>query len=128
MKMRETLGRHKFLKRAAQAALIMSWWLASTAQAADNWPQFRGPAASEVSASSSAPNTWSATDSVAWKTPIPGRGWSYPIVWGERIFITTAIKEEGELEAVKKGLYLGGERPAPKGLHRWVEIPLFRPS
>ena len=66
------------------------------------------------------PDTWSAADGVAWKTEIPGRGWSSPIVWGERVFITTAIKEGGEPEPVKKGLYFGGNRPAPKEAYRWM--------
>lgn len=94
--------------------------LSSSVSGQDNWPQFRGPTGSGVSTNSGLPDTWSAADHVAWKTPIPGRGWSSPIVWGNRVFITTAIKEEGELEPVKKGLYLGGDRPAPKEVHRWV--------
>jgi outer membrane protein assembly factor BamB len=104
--------------------LIFCAWsvllLSSAAPGQDNWPQFRGPTASGVSTNSGLPDTWSATDRVAWKTPIPGRGWSSPIVWGNRIFITTAIKEGGEPEPVKKGLYLGGDRPAPSDVHRWM--------
>ena len=84
-----------------------------------NWPQFRGPGALGVSTNTGLPDKWSATEHVVWKTPIPGRGWSSPVVWGNRIFITTAIKE-GELEAVKGGLYFGGNRPAPKEAHRWI--------
>ena len=100
--------------------LVVFWWLSGTGRAADNWPQFRGPASSGVSADSGLPDTWSAVDGVAWKTEIPGRGWSSPIVWGEKLFITAAIKEEGELEPVKKGLYFGGDRKAPKEVHRFV--------
>ena len=104
--------------------LVFCTWsvllLSSAAPGQDNWPQFRGPAAAGVGANSGLPDTWSATDRVAWKTPIPGRGWSSPIVWGGRIFITTAIKEGGEPEPVKKGLYLGGDRPAPSDVHRWM--------
>jgi outer membrane protein assembly factor BamB len=99
---------------------FLSWWLAATSQAADEWPQFRGPGASGVSGNSGLPDTWSATDRVAWKAPIPGRGWSSPIVSGNRIFVTTAIQEGGEPEAVKQGLYFGGDRPTPKEIHRWV--------
>jgi len=104
--------------------LIFCAWsvllLSSAAPGQDNWPQFRGPTASAVSTNSGLPDTWSAADRVAWKTQIPGRGWSSPIVWGGRIFITTAIKEGGEHEPVKKGLYLGGDRPAPSDVHRWM--------
>jgi len=105
---------------AAAWLLVVAGWLPCAARAADDWPQFRGPTGSGVSAAAGLPDTWSATDHVAWKTPIPGRGWSSPIVWGNRVFLTTAIKEEGELEPVKKGLYLGGDRPAPKEVHRWM--------
>jgi len=65
------------------------------------------------------PERWSATDNVAWKTDIPGRGWSSPIVWGNRVFLTTAINW-GESEPPKKGLYFGGNRPdPPKSEHEW---------
>ena len=110
----------RFLAAAAVSLLVVSRWLPGTTRAAENWPQFRGPAASGVSTNSGLPDTWSAADHVAWKTEIPGRGWCSPIVWGERIFITTAIKEGGEPEAVKKGLYFGGNRPVPKEVHRWM--------
>ena len=111
--------RDRFLAPAA-FLLVLSSWLCHTARADDNWPQFRGPGASGVSANSGLPDTWSATERVAWKTAIPGRGWSSPIVWGEKIFITAAIKEGGELEPIKKGLYMGGNRPPPKEVHRWI--------
>ena len=110
----------RFLVPAAACLLVISGWFPCTTRAADNWPQFRGPTGSGVSTNPGLPGTWSAADRVAWKTPIPGRGWSSPIVWGQRIFITTAIQEGGEIEPVKKGLYLGGDRPAPGETHRWI--------
>ncbi|NQT35946.1 MAG: PQQ-binding-like beta-propeller repeat protein, partial [Planctomycetes bacterium] len=100
--------------------LAVSSWLHGTSRAADNWPQFRGAGASGVSANTGLPDTWSATENVAWKTEIPGRGWASPIVWGGKVFITTAIKDGGELEPVKKGLYFGGNRPVPKEVHRFA--------
>jgi outer membrane protein assembly factor BamB len=101
-------------------ACNLGWWLAGMALAADNWPQFRGSHASGVSAHSAVPDAWNASSHVVWKTPIPGRGWSSPVVSGERVFVTTVIQEEGEPEAVKQGLYFGGDRPTPKETHRWV--------
>ena len=56
------------------------------------------------------PDHWSATENVAWKTDIKGRGWSSPIVWGDKIFLTTVVNL-GEAEEPKKGLYFGGNRP-----------------
>jgi outer membrane protein assembly factor BamB len=88
--------------------------------AAPDWPRFRGPGSSGVSTLSDLPDAWSETEHVAWRTPVPGRGWSSPIVQEGRIFVTSALREDGEAEPVKKGLYFGGERPAPKQSHRWV--------
>ncbi|MGD0517894.1 MAG: hypothetical protein ABSA26_10205, partial [Thermoguttaceae bacterium] len=48
----------------------------------DNWPQFRGPGARGIAAGANLPDQWSDTENVAWKTDIPGLGWSSPIVWG----------------------------------------------
>jgi len=56
-----------------------------------NWPQWRGPEGQGVSAETGLPSEWSATKNVKWKTPIAGRGHSSPIVWGKRIFLTTAL-------------------------------------
>ncbi len=90
--------------------------------AEENWPQFRGPGARGVVADRAAelPVHWSATENIAWKTGIPGRGWSSPIVWGNRVFLTTVVNL-GETEPPKKGLYFGGNRPdPPKSTHQWI--------
>ncbi len=101
-------------------ALLVSFLLCPSAFAGDQWPQFRGPGASGVSDGTGLPDTWSATENVVWKTPIPGRGWSSPIVWGNRVVVTSAIQEEGTPEPARKGLYIGGNRPTPKEPHRWM--------
>lgn len=106
---------------AASLCLLAAWnCISSACRAAENWPQFRGPGATGVSANPGLPDTWSTVDGVEWSTGIPGRGWSSPIVWGKKIFVTTAIKEGGEVEPVKRGLYFGGNRPAPKEVHSFV--------
>lgn len=84
-----------------------------------NWPQFRGPDSTGVVEDPSLPDTWSETKNVVWKSEIPGLGWSSPIVWGDRIFLTSVVSA-GEIEAPKKGLYFGGERGLPKDEHRWM--------
>ncbi|MEQ8788032.1 MAG: PQQ-binding-like beta-propeller repeat protein [Pirellulaceae bacterium] len=60
---------------------------------AENWPQFRGPTGQGMSAETGLPLHWSATENVAWKTELPGEGWSSPVVWGDRVFVTTATDE-----------------------------------
>ena len=61
--------------------------------AATDWPQFRGPEGQGHSASVDAPLTWSETDNVRWKVPLPGAGWSSPVVAGGRVWITAAVSE-----------------------------------
>ena len=93
--------------------------------ASDNWPQFRGPEGTAVVADDPAlPENWSATENVAWKTPIPGLGWSSPIVWGDRVFVTSVVAEE-DYEGPQPGLYLpeaGADTPPdpPPGTHHWM--------
>ena len=62
---------------------------------AENWPQFRGPTGQGHSTETGLPLKWSATENITWKTPIPGQSWSSPIVWGDRVFLTTAT-DNGE--------------------------------
>src|SRR5436190_8594148 len=57
-----------------------------------NWAQWRGPDGLGISPSSVYPDEWSPDRNVAWKTAVPGRGHSSPIVWGNRIFLTTSIE------------------------------------
>jgi outer membrane protein assembly factor BamB len=57
-----------------------------------NWPQWRGPAGLGVSAEADYAEEWGPDTNIAWKTPVPGRGLSSPIVWGDRLFITTSIE------------------------------------
>src|SRR5262245_55937403 len=83
------------------------------------WPQFRGPGARGVAEDATFPDRWSVTENVAWRTEVPGRGWSSPVVWGGRVFLTSVVNQ-GESEAPRKGLYFGGDRPKPpKSVHEW---------
>lgn len=92
---------------------------AASAAADAHWPQFRGPQAAGVSANPHLPDRWSATENVEWKTELPGRSWSAPIVWGGQVFVT-AVASAGPTEEPKKGLYLGGNRSeAPRSEHDW---------
>lgn len=88
--------------------------------AVDYWPQFRGPQSDGVAEDPNLPETWSLTQNVAWKTEVPGTGWSSPVVSGDRIFVTSVISSN-EQEEPKKGLYFGGNRETPPpGEHRWM--------
>ena len=83
---------------------------------------FAGPAALGIADNPDLPDTWSATENVAWKHDIPGRGWSSPIVWGHRVFVTTVTSDEALKDKDRKrGLYLGGNRRTSrrKRVHQW---------
>ncbi|NJM55103.1 MAG: PQQ-binding-like beta-propeller repeat protein [Verrucomicrobiae bacterium] len=77
---------------------LMSVCLLSPAllRAAD-WPEFRGPTGQGHAAPGKLPLQWSASKNVAWKTPVPGEGWSSPVVAGGRVFLTAAVAEGGGL-------------------------------
>jgi outer membrane protein assembly factor BamB len=59
--------------------------------AQDNWPQWRGPLGTGVAPNARPPLEWDDTKNIRWKKELPGKGHSTPIVWGDRIFLTTAI-------------------------------------
>jgi hypothetical protein len=73
-------------------ALLLAGGTASAA--AEDWPEFRGPTGQGLSAATSLPVTWDLQANVRWKVPIPGKGWSSPIVHDGRIFLTTAVPSE----------------------------------
>jgi outer membrane protein assembly factor BamB len=92
----------------------------------ERWPQFRGPSSSGLSENAGLPDVWSETQNVVWKTGIPGRGWSSPVVWDGRIFLTSVVSADPE-EPPKRGLYFGGNRTSPPlGEHRWMVYCLDR--
>jgi len=64
-----------------------------TGPAMKYWPHWRGPSVQGIVEGKGYPDTWSEKDNVLWKVPVPGRGHSTPIVWGDRIFITTAAPD-----------------------------------
>ena len=93
--------------------------------AAQNWPSFRGPAASGVSDGQKLPTTWDVAKgkNIAWKTPIPGLAHSSPIVWGDRIFVTTAISSRPDA-GFKRGLYGDGDASDDRSVQKWKVLCL----
>ena len=75
-------------------AAVFSFGARDASAKGGNWPQWRGPEGQGVSTETGLPSEWSATKNIKWKTPITGRGHSSPIVWGKRIFLTSAIEGE----------------------------------
>ena len=97
------------LTTIAAAALLSTLSLTAVTRAPKpgvDWPQFRGIAASGIAEGFSLPTTWNAADktNVLWKTAIPGLGLSSPVVWGDEVFVSTAISGKAD-SGLKVGLY-----------------------
>src|SRR3954451_21509949 len=74
---------------SARLLLAIPLFCASVSPAED-WPRFRGPTGQGISTDQSPPTRWSETEHVAWQAEVPGEGWSSPVVWGDRVFLTSA--------------------------------------
>lgn len=100
--------------------ILVTMIIGLQAEETTNWPQFRGPGARGVAKGKGLPTTWSTTENVKWCVPVPGRGWSSPVIWGDKVFLSSAIST-GKEKTVKKGLYFGGNEKTPSpNQHRWM--------
>lgn len=90
------LGPRFWSGRSAPLWLALALSLPAAGQDGSPWPSFRGPSASGVADGQDPPTTWNAEsgDNIAWGTRIPGLGHSSPILWGERIFVTSAVSDD----------------------------------
>jgi outer membrane protein assembly factor BamB len=91
----------------AAAGVLAAPRAVAPSAAGDIWPQWRGPSGLAVGQAATYPETWSDTANVAWKTAIPGRGHSSPVVWGDRIFLTTSIEGGAAPAGHKPPVHLG---------------------
>ncbi len=86
-----------FRRAVAQLCLWIVLVVAVSGEAlSENWPAWRGPRGDGTSLEKDVPVKWSATENVAWKVPIPGKGHASPIVWGDRIFVVTAVEDKDQ--------------------------------
>ena len=85
---------------------LLSVLLLTAAARAEDWPEFRGPTGQGHYAGKGLPIEWSTTKNVVWKEAIPGRGWSSPIVFDGRIYLTTAVPVEGSKDQSLQALCL----------------------
>src|SRR5260221_13857003 len=67
---------------------------ASDATKSENWPSWRGPRLDGTAHETGIPTRFSDTDNVRWKTKLPGSGYSTPVVWGDRLFVTWCVEAE----------------------------------
>ena len=99
--------------------------LPARGSAAGSWPSFRGPGASGVADGQGWPETWSGKsgENILWRTAIPGLAHSSPIVWGGRIFVTTALTSKAKA-TFRPGLYGDGDASEDRSSHKWILIAL----
>ncbi|HYE63952.1 MAG TPA: PQQ-binding-like beta-propeller repeat protein [Pyrinomonadaceae bacterium] len=86
-----------------------------------SWPSFRGPQASGIAEGQNLPDRWDGKtgENILWRTPIPGLAHSSPIVWGNRIFVTSAVSSEPNA-TFRPGLYGDGDASKDRSRHRWL--------
>jgi outer membrane protein assembly factor BamB len=95
--------------------------LRDAATPAGSWPSFRGPQASGIAEGQNLPDRWDGRkgDNILWRTPIPGLAHSSPIVWDDRIFLTSAISTDKKA-TFRPGLYGDGDASNDRSRHRWM--------
>src|SRR5262245_45284096 len=84
--------------KALFVSLFIPCLIGADPSTVENWPRFRGPNGNAVNNAQPLPTKWSVTKNIHWKTPIPGEGFSSPIIWKDRIFLTSAF-EHGQRRA-----------------------------
>jgi outer membrane protein assembly factor BamB len=112
------------------AVLLGAVSFAGAEPAVDNWPAWRGPTLNGVAVKGSPPVTWSETENVKWKVALAGRGSSTPVIWGDKIFIQTAIPSADEPERPAEPQSGGGPRstPPPSAPYKFNVVCLDRAS
>ncbi|MBW8040588.1 MAG: PQQ-binding-like beta-propeller repeat protein [Planctomycetes bacterium] len=88
--------------------------------AGQNWPSFRGPSASGIAKGFNTPVKWDIekSENIRWKIDVPGLGHSCPVIWGDRIFVTTAVKDDGQ-SRLKVGLYGDVKSEKEENIFSW---------
>ena len=107
-------------------AILIACVISSEVFADDDWPQFRGHGGLGIG-SGNPPTEWDIQtgNNVSWKTPIPGLGHSAPIVWGDRIFLTTAVNTDTDNPSVETGWSgTAGESAKDNGDWTWQVVCL----
>jgi outer membrane protein assembly factor BamB len=88
---------------------------------AGSWPSFRGTNAAGFSEKQNLPEKWNGKtgENILWRTPIPGLAHSSPVVWGNRIFVTSAVSSKANA-TFRPGLYGDGDASDDRSRHRWM--------
>jgi outer membrane protein assembly factor BamB len=118
------------MKRGIRTVLIASACIVATVSlSAQHWPAFRGSNAAGVADGNATAVKWNTVtgENVAWKTPVPGVAVSSPIVWGDRVFVSTAISSDPN-QGIRTGLYGDVEPVTDSSKHTWRLLALDKKS
>jgi outer membrane protein assembly factor BamB len=108
--------------RAVLSAAVCVVSVTAAGHSAD-WPQFRGPNGSATTAETGLPLEWGAGKNVAWKAEVPGYGWSSPVIWGDKVFVTTAVSDKQQKPSGGFGGPGGGPGGGRGGFGRGMRPP-----
>ena len=104
------------MKRTSMITVVaISLAVLGTAQEHGHWPHWRGPAATGA-APDPIPVHWSDEENVTWKIELPGRGVATPIIWGERLYLTTSVPTEPDAAAEEAPREAGSEGRGRRGM------------
>lgn len=123
-------ARTKFSRiRTALLVVLLLSVSAITKDETSRWPSFRGMDAAGVAEGQNLPEQWDgrAGRNIKWKVPIPGLAHSSPVVWGDRIYVTTAVSGRGEA-TFKHGLFGAGDASDDRSSHQWKVYSIDRAS
>ncbi len=105
------------------------WSLRPNPDTSGSWPSFRGPQASGIAEGQNLPDRWDGKtgENILWRTTIPGLAHSSPVVWGRRVFVTSAVSSDPKA-AFRPGLYSDGDASQDWSRHRWMIFALDKRS
>ncbi|MGZ8845807.1 MAG: outer membrane protein assembly factor BamB family protein [Pyrinomonadaceae bacterium] len=94
-----------------------------------SWPSFRGPQAAGVADGQNLPDQWNGKtgENILWRTPVPGLAHSSPVVWGNRLFVTSAVSSDPKA-TFRPGLYGDGDASKDRSQHRWMIYAIDKDS
>ena len=90
----------EILFSSSQLALCLIVAVATSTRGGENWTSYRGPTNQGYADGADLPVTWSESRNIAWKTPVPGKAWSSPVIWDDRIWLTNAGEDGAHLSVV----------------------------
>jgi outer membrane protein assembly factor BamB len=112
-------------RRITRTAALGTGPLPKAAPASASWPSFRGAGASGVADGQHLPDRWdpASGEGTLWRTSIPGLAHSSPVVWGDTVFVTTAVSSR-DVATFKPGLYGDGDASEDRSAHKWMLVAL----